>query len=217
VKKTEARRSSKVPHSKRPEVRGVCHVVLRIQRGLPWLRTPRTYRVLEGAIRDRNTKLGFAVVHYSVQGDHLHLLVEAEGKRELARGLQGLLISIAKRLNRWWRRRRGSVFADRYFCRLAAGAREVKRALHYVLNNARKHGSWSSPDQPDPFSSARWFWGLVKRGRDICRPLRTSPVAEARSMDLQIPGFLNLDVAFVPGRRHYPEQTGDTLAALLAL
>ena len=47
VKRAEARRPranrrTSVPHSTRPEVRGVCHVVLRVRRGLPWLRTPRT-------------------------------------------------------------------------------------------------------------------------------------------------------------------------------
>ncbi len=118
MKSSSTRQRSSVPHSVRPEVRGVCHVVLRVRRGLPWLRTPRTYRVLERALRRGKEKQGFALVQFSVQGDHVHLLIEAESKEELARGMQGLAIRIAKGLNRYWRRRVGSVFADRYFgCR----------------------------------------------------------------------------------------------------
>src|SRR5262247_223784 len=89
MKTTVDRRRSSVPHSARPEVRGVCHVVLRVRRGLPWLRTPKTYRVLEGAFRAGKEKQGFALVQYSVQRDHLHLLVEADSKQELARGNAG--------------------------------------------------------------------------------------------------------------------------------
>ena len=109
------RRRSSVPHSVRPEVRGVCHIVLRVRRGLPWLRTPRTYRVLERAFRHGKEKPGFALVQFSVQQDHLHLLVEAENRQRLARGMQGLTIRIARALNRFWRGRAGAVFAERYF------------------------------------------------------------------------------------------------------
>ena len=108
MKSSNARRRSSVPHCARPQVRGVCHVVLRVRRGLPWLRTPRTYRVLEQAFRRGKEKQGFALVQFSVQGDHVHLLIEAESKEELARGVQGLTIRIAKNLNRYWRRRGGS-------------------------------------------------------------------------------------------------------------
>jgi REP element-mobilizing transposase RayT len=199
--KSPTRRRSSVPHSARPAVRGVCHVVLRIRRGLPWLRTPRTYRVLERAFRRGKEKHGFAVVQYSVQGDHLHLLVEAESKVQLARGLQGLTIRIAKNLNRFWRRRVGSVFADRYFARAVQTAKEIKRALAYVLNNARKHGVWSSASEPDPFSSGRWYSGWYEGQENFCRPLRAPPVASARDLYLTMPSFRNLSVSFTPGQR----------------
>src|SRR5262245_7221259 len=212
MKTTVDRRRSSVPHSARPEVRGVCHVVLRVRRGLPWLRAPKTYRVLEGAVRAGKENQGFALVQYSVQRDHLHLLVEAESKQELARGMQGLTIRIAKRLNRFWRRRIGSVFADRYFARAAQSAYAIKRALAYVLNNARKHGVWSTPDQPDPYSSGRWYTGWWGPS-DICRPLRAPPVAESRDTYLNMPSFRCLCVDFVPGQ---PAYSTETLASMLA-
>ena len=61
-RRTVRRKRTSVPHSTRPEVSGVCHVVLRVRRGLPWLRTPRTYRVLERALRAGKEKKGFALV-----------------------------------------------------------------------------------------------------------------------------------------------------------
>ena len=166
---------------------------------LPWLRTPRTWRVLERAFRMGKVKPGFRLVQFSVQGDHLHLLVEAESKRELACGLQGLAIRIGKNLNRFWRRTAGSVFAERYFARAVRTAKEIRRALAYVLNNARKHRVWSSPTQPDPYSSGRWYSGWLG-GPDICRPLRAPPVANARDLYLSMPSFRNLSVSFTPGQ-----------------
>ena len=67
MKSQSDRRRSSVPHLARPEVRGVCHVVLRVRRGLPWLRTPKAYRVLERAFREGKEKRGFALVQFSVQ------------------------------------------------------------------------------------------------------------------------------------------------------
>ena len=187
----------------------MCHVVLRVRRGLPWLRTPRTYRVLEQAFRRGKEKQGFALVQFSVQGEHLHLLIEAESKVELARGMQGLTIRIAKNLNRYWRRRGASVFAERYFARAVQTAKEIKRALAYVLHNARKHGVWSSPTQPDPFSSGRWYSGWYEGYAKTCRPLRASPVARARDLYLTMPSFRCLSVAFVPGRRAFESEPFD--------
>ena len=145
------------PHETRPDVNGPVHVTLRICRGLPSLRTPRAYRVLERAFRAGKEKKNFGLCQYSVQRDHLHLIVEANDRCALARGMQGLAIRIAKALNKHWHGRRGSVFSERYFARALVKPMEVWRALRYVLNNARKHGDWFSKSLPDPFSSGRWF------------------------------------------------------------
>ena len=145
------------PHETRPDVNGPVHVTLKICRGLPNLRTPRAYRVLERAFRAGKEKQNFGLCQYSVQRDHLHLIVEANNRRALARGIQGLAIRIAKALNKHWHGRRGSVFSERYFARALVKPMEVWRALRYVLNNALKHGDWFSKSLPDPFSSGRWF------------------------------------------------------------
>jgi len=131
---------------------------------------------LERAFRAVKEKRGFGLCHFSVQHDHLHLVVDVAQKEALSRGMQGLLIRIAKALNRHWHGRHGSVFAERYFARALKKPMEVWRAVRYVLSNARKHGVWFSATQPDPFSSGRWFkhWS---QGERVKRPLRSSPVA----------------------------------------
>jgi len=172
---------------------------------LPWLRAPRANRVLERAFRAGKQKAGFALVQFSVQRDHLHLLVEAESKRALSRGMQGLTIRIAKALNRFWRRGRGAVFAERSFCRAIQKAREIERALAYVLGNGRKHGVWHSTRSPDPFSSARWYRDWIELGWDICRPLRSPPVAPARDLYVTMPGFRRLSLSHRPGPHAWPE------------
>ena len=185
-----------MPHETRPEVRGALHVVLRIRRGLPGLCTLRALRRLEGAFREGKEKSGFALVHYSVQHDHLHLVVEARSKQELARGMQGLAIRLAKALNALWHRARGPVFAERYFALALTSLRQIWRTVRYVLCNGRKHGSWTKAGVPDPYSSGPWF--LPWRRPDICRPTRSSPVVEARSY-FWLPV---IDIDDVPGPRY---------------
>ena len=94
--------------------------------------------------------------------NHLHLLCEADSRATLARGMQGLLIRIARALNRALGRR-GPVFRDRYHDRVLKTPREVRNALAYVLNNARRHAAQSgramSPGWLDPYSSAAQFHG----------------------------------------------------------
>jgi hypothetical protein len=65
------------------------------------------------------------LLHYSVQSDHLQLLVEADGPRALARAMQGLATRLAKGLNGLLKRR-GTVFADRYDVRTLTTPHEVR-------------------------------------------------------------------------------------------
>ena len=132
-------------------------VTVKLRAGLPNLRRRREYEVLWGAMDSAKVKNGFRLVHFSVQGDHVHFLMEGTDRQRFSRGVQGLLIRIAKRLNKLWDRR-GRIFEGRHHDRILRSPREVRAALRYVLNNARKHGSFFGR-LPDPFSSGRWFDG----------------------------------------------------------
>jgi len=105
-------------------------------------------------------KEGFGICHASFQANHIHLIVEAEDRISLARGVQGFAVRVARRVNRTLRRS-GRVFAERYHVRALRTPRVVRNALVYVLFNNKHHGQpgW----ELDPFSSARWFEGFAER------------------------------------------------------
>jgi REP element-mobilizing transposase RayT len=154
---------------------------VRLKKGLPSLRGTREQRVLVEAFRRVSDRSGFRLVHYSVQSNHAHLLVEAHNRDELSRGMCGLASCMARSLNRLWRRR-GTVFADRYHDQILRTPPQVRNALRYVLNNARKHRVPIARTRPDPCSSGRWFDGW----RDWKALGSTAPVVRARTWLLNV-------------------------------
>ena len=127
------------------------HVTMRMRKGVWNLRSQRCFGVLATAFWSGGDRFGFRLVHYSVQGNHVHLLVEARGQQALARGMQGLSVRVARRLNRLMRRR-GRVLGDRYHARILRSRPEVKAVRAYLLGNARKH---YGADDVDRFASTQ--------------------------------------------------------------
>ena len=104
-----------VSHLRRPALSGnrpLC-VILRVQPGLPSLRTPALRASLREAIAEGRDRSGFRLSRYSIKDAELRLIVQAVDRRALSRGMQGLSIRIARALNRSLNRT-GRVFADRY-------------------------------------------------------------------------------------------------------
>ena len=131
------------------------HVTMRMREGVCHLRSASCLRALKNVFHAANSRVGFRLVHFSVQGNHVHFLVEAEGTRELSRGMQGLNVRLALALNRLMRRR-GKVFADRYHAVILRTPKQAANALHYVLHNRQHHAPGRySEDWRDPFASAR--------------------------------------------------------------
>jgi REP element-mobilizing transposase RayT len=182
-------------------------VTQRLCAGLPSLRKAGEREVIFDAIADASERDGFRIVHFSIQTNHLHYVCEARDAQCLSRGMKGLGVSLARRLNRLWRRT-GRVFAERFHARALATPSEVRNALVYVLNNARKHGVLGAG--VDAFSSGPWFdgWRLEetpqqRRVRDRCRHARASPTASAHTWLLRI-GWRRrglIDTSGVPGGR----------------
>ena len=148
-----------MPHVGRPALsrHHPVHVTQRVQPGVGYLRTQARARIIEEAMRAVRRRFGLRVVHYSIQGNHLHLIVEAEGAQSLARGMQALAIRIARRLNAL-AGRSGGVFVDRYHAHPLQSRREVARAVRYVVGNYRHHAREPLPaGWRDPLSSARFL------------------------------------------------------------
>jgi hypothetical protein len=185
--------------------RQACHVTLKMQPDVPSLRSVRLVRELEFSFARLRRRRDFRLVHYALQGDHAHLILEAKGPEALGRGMKALGARLARAVNRTFQRK-GPVLADRYHLRVLRTPKEVRSALAYVLLNARRHarkasGAWCC----DPASSGRWFDGWRRRP-EVPAPqagLRGPPVARARSWLLRV-GWRRhglIDPLEVPGRR----------------
>ncbi len=167
------------------------------------LRAKRCRRVVEGAIGSWAARDGVRIVHYAILGDHVHLIVEATSRAALARGMKGVKVRIARRLNRVMGRR-GTVFADRYDDQVLETPRRVRNALAYVLNNARRHGLVDRRirrDWVDPCSSARAFDGWTAPA--WCETTGPPPVAPPGTWLLSRGwrrGGGRIATDFVPGR-----------------
>jgi REP element-mobilizing transposase RayT len=120
----------------------------------------------------------FRLVHYSLQRNHLHAIVEAAGREALAAGMKSLGARFARCVNRVFGRR-GAVLDGRFHAVVLKTPTQVRNALRYVLLNARKHGVRIRGI--DPASSGRWFDGW-RGGVDVREtPGCERDVAVARS------------------------------------
>ncbi|HUS66272.1 MAG TPA: transposase [Kofleriaceae bacterium] len=149
-----------VPHRRREalKARTPLHVTVRCGQGEWRLRRRKMAAVLAAAFRAGCSRDGFRICQFSVQGNHLHLVIEADSAAGLSEGMRAWTIRVARAINRTLGRK-GKVFPDRYHAVRLTTARQVRAALCYVMQNARRHGLDVPVGAPDPFSSAWWFTG----------------------------------------------------------
>src|SRR4051812_47741868 len=103
-----------VPHVRRSlPKRSPAHVTMKVAAGLPSLRNGRRFGSIRAALAAGRERFGFRLIEFTVQANHLHLLVEAEDTVALARGVKGIAVRIARALNAL-ERRHGTVFPDRF-------------------------------------------------------------------------------------------------------
>ena len=157
------------PHRARPALQAhhPVHAVLRTHEGLGRLRQRNMYRAIRRVLVRYLGRDEFRVVHLSIQGNHLHLIVEARDARALSRGMQSLAINLARAINGVWKRA-GAVFAGRYHATQIKTARQARNTLCYVLNNWRRHredlaDARCMQARLDPYSSATSFAGWTVR------------------------------------------------------
>ena len=154
-----------------------CHVTLKVKSNLPSLRSVRLVRELERSFAAVCERGCFRVTHYSIQNDHVHLIVEATSNRDLASGMKSIGARVARAVNRVFGRS-GRVLADRFHLHILRTPREVRNALAYVLLNARRHLAKLGRALPraatvDPASSGRLVSGWNRRFQPA--PLRQPP------------------------------------------
>jgi hypothetical protein len=149
-----------MPHGTRPKIdpRYPVQVTIRATPGLPSLRSPRVFGALRRAIA-RASVDRFRVIHFSIQQDHGHFIVEGDEPRRARGGVHGLAIRLALAVNRVLGRK-GKVVGDRYHARPLATPRQMRTSMVYVLLNFRKH--LRAPAGIDPRSSGPHFSGWAR-------------------------------------------------------
>ena len=130
------------------------HVTVRVRREVWNLRSRRAFRVIERALRAASDRFGVRVVHFAVQANHVHLIVEATDATCLSRAMQGLGVRLAKGLNRMMGRH-GRVLEERYHVHVLRTPTETRHAVRYVLGNERKHAAQRGVAKPEHY--ADWF------------------------------------------------------------
>jgi REP element-mobilizing transposase RayT len=167
-----------VPHRPRPEHKQSHPVHVTLRAVVSSLRDYPIYEAVETAL-SRASKGFFRVCEFSVQRNHIHLIVEADNTVALSRGMQGLVARLAKAVNRAMQRR-GAVFSDHYHAHELRTPTEVRNALVYVLNNWKKHLPGANRGV-DGCSSGKWFSGWSNLNANT-----SSPVSAASSWLLNV-------------------------------
>jgi putative transposase len=144
-----------VSHLARPKFDRVtpAHVTLRVKDQLPNLRSSRRFAVIRRCFGKAKGKFGVRLVEFSVMGNHLHLIVEADSSEALSRAMQGLCVRLARALNAELERK-GSLFADHFHSHLLRNPTELAKAIRYVLTNAVHHFDLRGAD---------WFSSAVQK------------------------------------------------------
>jgi len=159
------------------------HITLRVRPDVPSLRNPHFIAAFRHTLAQCSVRNGFRVIHYAIQTNHAHCIMEAHGRRRLANGMKSFAARFARAVNRVFDRA-GPVLVERFHLHVLKTPREVRNALAYVLLNARKHwlqnrnrnrgrtkvaGGRAAPRGIDPMSSGRWFDGWSARKQTLPR------------------------------------------------
>lgn len=128
--------SKGVSHRTREEVsrRTPLHINFKYK---AYMRNKYCLKLLKRAILNAR-KLGLRVNHFSLQYDHVHLIVEADSNSILESGMRSITVTIAKGM------KMGKVQLERYHLHVLRSLRETRNAVLYVLFNRQKHEKGTS-------------------------------------------------------------------------
>lgn len=129
-----------VPHDRREKLPRSCpaHITLRVASDIWNLRGQRMMHEIRTVFWRMRGVAGMRLTQFSIQPNHIHMIVEAEGHDSLTRGMTVLCARLATRINRCMSRR-GKVFPDRFHMQILRSPREVAYAIRYVKDNSRIH------------------------------------------------------------------------------
>ncbi|MFN9757375.1 MAG: hypothetical protein ACK58X_13260, partial [Planctomycetota bacterium] len=77
-------------------------VTVKLRAHLPRLRQQKERAALLAHFARGKERFGFRLLHFAILNDHLHFVVEAKDRLAFTRGMKGLLVRLARGLNRLW-------------------------------------------------------------------------------------------------------------------
>jgi REP element-mobilizing transposase RayT len=113
------------------------HLTIKVRDNKADIQSKRILKALHYAIKRARLK-GLRVLHYTLEYNHVHLLVESVDNKILHKGMQAFGITIAKAINKI-KKTKGTVYKNRYHLRLINSPKQLKNALHYIFSNGIKH------------------------------------------------------------------------------
>ena len=125
------------------------HLTIKVKDNKADIKNKRILKCLHHAIK-RARFQGLRILHYTLEYNHVHLVIESTHHSELHKGMQAFGISFAKQINKY-KRLKGTVYKHRYHQRILKTKREFKHAILYVFRNGIKHKRATS--KIDPFNS----------------------------------------------------------------
>jgi REP element-mobilizing transposase RayT len=128
-----------IRHTKRPLITKPTslHLTVKILRTKANLKNKMVLTILKRSIMNAR-KMGLRVIHFTLEYDHVHLLIEADNNFILGKGMQAFGVTFSKAINRM-RKIKGGVYKHRYHFRKIVGARQLKNVLNYIFKNGIKH------------------------------------------------------------------------------
>ena len=111
-------------------------MTLKAKKGLPSLRERRTARELAGTFEEGGDRGDFRIVRYRLQPDRIELLIEADDRDALGRGMKSIAARVGRAVNRALERR-GTVLGDRYDLKVLDTPAEIRR-VRATLATQRK-------------------------------------------------------------------------------
>lgn len=160
-----AKNDAGIRHTKRPDLTrpSSLHLTVKIEKSKANLKNKNVLAILKKAIFNARRQ-GLKVIHYSLEYDHIHLIIEADNNRTLGKGMQAFGVTLAKAINRM-RKVKGQVYKHRYHFRQITSSRQLKNVMTYIFNNGVKHKT--SATALSPFNSiwAEKKYSLFIRGK----------------------------------------------------
>jgi REP element-mobilizing transposase RayT len=130
-----------IRHTKRPRLAkpASLHLTVKIKKNKADIKNKSVLSILKKSIMNARRQ-GLKVIHYSLEYDHVHLLIEADNNHILGKGMQAFGVTFSKAINRM-RKLKGEVYKHRYHFRQISSSRDLKNVLRYIFSNGLKHGT----------------------------------------------------------------------------